>query len=84
MTGRSPGPHGRHCTSPSCQGGCTVTVTLDTRALESFLETVGRVERERRKTTMFGLFATQGEASVYRDLIDAAKRGKEERRRLNG
>lgn len=84
MTGRAPGPHGRHCTSPDCPGGCLVTVTLDLRGLESFLERIGSVERDYRKNTMFGLFTTQGEASTYRDLLDAVKDGKEKRRRLNG
>lgn len=84
MTGRAPGAHGRHCTSLDCQGGCTVTVTLDARGLESFLERVGSVEREYRKNTMFGLFTTQGEASTYRDLLEAARRSKAERMRRNG
>lgn len=84
MSGRSDGPHGKHCTWPECKGGCLVTVTVDLRALESFMERVTAVKKERDKASMFGMFTTQGEMTAYRDLLSAVQRGKTERKRLNG
>lgn len=44
---RSPGAHGRHCTWPECDGSCLVAVTVEWRALDSFLRAAleGRANR---------------------------------------
>ena len=35
---RSAGAHGKHCTTPDCDGSCLITVTVEWRALEAFYE----------------------------------------------